>query len=492
MNKYVALALAALTSACAVGPDYQRPASELPTGWEEITPEENDATRLGNWWRQFGDSFLVVLIEESLLHNNDLKVAAANVEAAAAALQLARADYIPTVNAGADATRSSASESSAFPLPDEPYTEYSAGLVVNYELDLWGRVRRANEAAFAELRADIAVHDTVRAAVAAAVARAYFEARALDLQVALLERLHQTRQENLQLQETRHAAGVVSSYDVEQARSEMAAIAAELPQRRAARRHALTALAVLRGTSPRTLYMEWQATREAERIDPELLASTLPAELLTQLPDAPAVPMGLPSELLERRPDIRAAEQHMVAANARIGEAKAAYFPRLSLTGFAGGISTAFGELFDSPSQSWEAGLGLSIPLTDINRIGANVDAAEASLDAATANYAKTVLVAFRETLDALTTVESARAVMQAQDERVLALQKAYGAAQARYRAGSIGYLGLLDVERQLRRVEQARIDARLALLKATVDLYQALGGGWQEGGHNFAETRHD
>lgn len=459
------LFLALAASACAVGPDYARPASELPDNWgAPVATVEN----LDAWWLNFGDPVLVALVEASLEHNNDLKVAAANVEAAAAAMRLARADYLPTVNASASGTRTSASESAPLPSPSSPYTEYRAGLIVNYEFDIWGRVRRANEAALAELERDVAVRDGVRASIAANVARAYFQARALDRRIELLEDLHRTRLDNQALQKTRLEAGFISAYDFEQARSETLAVAARLPLLRAARRDTLTALAVLRGSTPAEMFQAWTAVDER------------PAADATPLPLAPPVPMGLPSALLERRPDVRAAEQRLVAANARIGVAKAMYFPQLSLTGFAGAVSTAFSNLFDAPSRAWQAGAVLAQPLTDINRVDAGVDTARARYDAAAANYAKTVQVAFRETLNALSTVNAAREVMQAQRERVGALTNAYRVAEARYRAGSIGYLELLDVERQLRAIEQEQVEARLALLHATVDLYRALGGGWQ------------
>jgi len=474
MNKQVltAILFALFSSACAVGPDYARPASELPDDWQAGSEAAADRTDLGQWWTAFNDPALVAVIEESLAHNNDLKAAVANVDAAAAALRLARADYLPTVNGVIDGTRTKASTNSALPLGSAPYTEYSAGLLVNYELDIWGRVRRANEAAIAELNRDVAVRDGVHSAVAAATAQAWFQARALDRQVALLERLHETRIDNLRLQQTRLDAGLIPPYDFEQARSETAAVAAQLPVLRAARLQALTALAVLRGATPQAMVTEWSAERA--RAETALAAVHV-------LPVAPAVPMDLPSALLERRPDVRAAEQRLVASNARIGVAKAAYFPRLSLTGFAGGISTAFSSLFESPSESWQASVALAQPLTDINRVGASVNAATARHAAETANYSSTVQRAFKETLDALTGVSTAREVMRAQDERVAALTNAYRVAEARYQAGRIGYLDVLDVERQLREIEQQQVVARLSLLQATVDLYRALGGGWQD-----------
>lgn len=465
MNKSILVSvIALLLGGCAAGPDYARPASELPESWNETVQAE---ASLDAWWQAFNDERLVSLIEEGLGHNNDLRIAVANVDAAAAALRLARADYLPTANAQLSGTRTR--------VPGGDVSEvFAAGLIVNYELDIWGRVRRANEAALAELSADMAVRDGVRAGVAAAIAQAYFETRALERQVALLERVHETRLDNLRLQQTRLDAGLISRYDYEQARSETQAVAAALPALRNAHARTLTALAVLRGHTPAQMVAEWR-----QDID----------TALHTLPDGPTVPMGLPSEILERRPDIRAAENRLIAANARIGEAKASYFPRLSLTGFAGSVSEMFSNLFESPTRSWEASVALTQPLTDINRVSARVKAANARHEAALAFYARTVQVAFQETLDALSGVQSAREILRAQDERVLALSSAYESAVSRYRAGRIGYLELLDVERQLRDVEQQQVAAQLQMLQSTVALYRALGGGWQQVGPDYASA---
>lgn len=465
IGKIVLVAGASLLSACAAGPDYVRPDTAVPENWGAPAA---DTRVFGAWWQEFGDPELAALVVESFAHNNDIRVAVANVDAAAATLRLARAEYLPTINAEVASERIRISDNTPVPAPSAPYTQHSAGIFLEYEFDLWGRVRRANEAALAGLTRDIAVRDGIRAAVAASVARAYFESRALERQITLLERLHAMRIDDLDLQRTRLTAGLTSPYDYEQARSETAAVAAQLPALRAAHARALTALAVLRGVSPAQMFAEWSDLAPADRG-----AAALPA--------APTVPMDLPSALLERRPDIRAAEQQLVASTARIGQAKAAYFPRLSLTGVLGGVSTALSSLFDASSRAWQAGAVVTQPLTDLNRVGANVAAAKALTHAATARYARTVQVAFEETLNALTGVTTAREIMQAQDERVSALQNAYRTAEAQYRAGSLGYLELLDVERQLREVEQQQVNAHLALLQSTVDLYRALGGGWQE-----------
>ena len=462
MNKLLSVALLSMLGACAVGPDYERPATDLPESWGK--PVE-DATYLSSWWQRFEDPQLNAFIEESLANNYDLRAALANVDAAAAALRRSRAELYPGINGRVESNRSKASENASFPIPSAPVTEYRAGLeIVSYELDIWGRVRRANEAALAELHADTAVMHGVRASLAASVAQTYFQALALDQQQSLLERLHATRIDNEQLQKLRLDGGLISPYDFEQARSETAAVAAQLPDLRERRRQAITALAVLRGKSPAEIFAAWES------------AGSFAAD---GLPDVPAVPVDLPASMLERRPDVIEAEQRLIAANARIGETKADYFPSLSLNAFAGGLSTSASTLDTNSSQNWNVSSALTMPLTRLRRIASRVDGAESLAEAATANYAATIQVAFQEALNALGVVESTRGIRDAQNDRVSALRNAYRVSTARYGVGRIGYLELLDVERQLRQVEQQQVDANLAELLAAVDLYRALGGGW-------------
>ena len=456
------LALAVLAG-CAIGPDYQRPELELPEQWQ-AAPTTVEQVQLAQWWQSFNDPALNALIAESLANNSNLKSAVAAVDAAAAQLQLARADYWPTVDLGVSGTKTRNSEA-VTPAGQALRTEiYQAGLQLDYEFDLWGKIRRANEAALAELEASVAARDAVQAALAANVAQAYFQARALDKQIALAEQTLTTRTENVRLQQKRLDSGLISPYDFEQARSEAEAIAAQLPAQKSARAKVQTALAVLRGQSPKAMVSEWQQYGSNG-------AQALPA--------APTVPMDLPSQLLSRRPDVRQAEARLQAANARIGVAKAGYLPSLSLTGFAGGVSEALSDVLDAPAKAWEVALGLSQPLTSLYRVNANVGSAEAQAQAQTAAYVNAVQTAFKETLDALSTLSSTREIQAAQQRRVEALSNGYRVAKLRYDAGRIGYLELLDVERQLRQVEQEQVQAQLDQLNATVDLYRALGGGW-------------
>lgn len=458
------LALSVLAG-CAIGPDYQRPQLDLPEQWQAGAPVA-EQVEVAQWWQGFHDPVLTTLINESLQQNSNLQAAVAAVDAAAAQLQLARADYWPTVDLGVSGTKTRNSEIVTPAGQALNTTVYQAGLKLDYEFDLWGKIRRANEAALAELEANVAARDAVQAALAANVAQAYFQARALDRQIALAEQTLKTRTENVRLQQKRLESGLISPYDFEQARSEAEAVAAQLPAQKAARAKVQTALAVLRGQSPKAMVAEWQG------------GVAMNAEAL---PAAPAVPMDLPAQLLSRRPDVRQAEARLQAANARIGVAKAAYLPSLSLTGFAGGVSDALSDVLDTPAKAWEVALGLSQPLTSLYRVNANVSSAEAQAQLQTAAYVNTVQTAFKETLDSLSTLSSTREIQAAQQRRVEALSNGYRVAKLRYDAGRIGYLELLDVERQLRQVEQEQVQAQLDQLNATVDLYRALGGGWSQ-----------
>lgn len=467
MTKMLPLALALALAGCAAGPNYQRPELALPTAWSTTAP--GDARVAAHWWQEFQDARLTTLIDAALTHNGDFKSAAARVDEAQALLQLARSEYSPSVNAELSAAqhRSSLATSNQMSGLKRSTTTYRGGLSASYEVDVWGRIRRSNEAALAALAADTAARDAVQASLAAQVAQAYFEGLALERRITLLERTLKTRLENVRLQQLRLTAGSISPLDLHQAESEAEAVAATLPGLRAARSRIQTALAVLSGRSPQTMVADWQ---QAPATMTELQA----------LPTPPTVPTGLPSALLERRPDLRAAEARLQAANARIGEAKAAYFPRIGLTAFAGGASASLGDLFSASASTWDAAAALVQPITGLKANRARVKAAEARTRAAEADYVQAVRTAFKETLDALTTLDSTKATLAAQERRVAALKESYRVADLRYKAGSSGYLELLDVERNLLQVEQEQVQAQLAQLNATVDLYRALGGGWE------------
>jgi outer membrane protein, multidrug efflux system len=464
-NRIVAATLAAvlLTGCMAIGPDYRRPRVDTPEQWPGTTTAEPVSAA---WWNAYGDPVLDRMVEDALGYNTDLRFAVARVDEARAVLGISRADQVPGVSANASASRNRASQDSVLGIPpgvDPEFSDYRATLSASYEIDFWGKYRRATEAARAELLAARSNREAVRLTLIADVARGYFNLRALDAQVVVTRRTIATRLASTALQRKRFEAGVASEFDLRQVEAQIAQAQALLPafERRVAEQE--TALAVLLGRSPRAI-----VTAPVER-GAAIDALALP----------PAVPAGLPSNILERRPDVRQAEQQLIAANARIGQAKAAYYPSISLTAFLGGESAALSDLFSTPARVWQAGGSAAQPIFDAGRIGQQVEQARAREQQLLARYASAIQNAFKDTLDALVAQRTARAALDAEQARVTALQNAYKLAQLRYDNGVSSLLDVLDVERGLLDAELNRIEAQRAQLAATADLFKALGGGW-------------
>ncbi len=452
-------------SGCVLGPDHVRPEMDLPDGWEATKVAASPAARIDpQWWHAFGDPVLTDLVEEALARNADVSLAAARVAEARAILNLRDAERYPLLRAQASGARQRSSADTAVPGGGQIVGDYSVAAVLSYEIDLWGRLARANEAARAQLVAGEATQAAVRLAVAADVATGYFNLRALDQQIDVAQRTVQTRQESYRLQESRYRNGAISQLAFRQAESELAAAEAELPSLRRQRALQVNALSVLIGGTPR------------EILQPAAMAG----RSIEDFPALPDVPMGLPSGLLERRPDIRAAEQQLRAANAEIGIARAAYFPTLSLTGLLGTQSEELSGLFNGPAKTWQFAGDLAAPIVDFGRTRANVRAAEARREQAVVNYQQTVRVAFREVLDALESRTAAVDRVTAQDRQIVALRETARLAQRRFDEGYSDYLEVLDAQRSLFAVELARITTQQSRLRALVDLYKALGGGWQ------------
>ena len=334
---------------------------------------------------------------------------------------------------------------------------------LSYQLDLWGRYRRASEAARAELLASQFAKDTVNLSVAAQVAQGYFTLRALDQQLQIAEQTLQSRQASLALREKRYRGGVSSELEYRQAQAETAATQAAVPRLQQAQTAAEKALQVLIGASPR-----------------ELMTSQVPrGKTVTELTTPPLIPAELPSQLLEQRPDLRAAEARLIAANARIGVAKAAYFPNISLTGNLGSESLRLADLFSAPAQTWSFVGQLAMPIFDFGKTGAAVDAASARQRQALADYTQAVQNAFRETYVALQAHRTSREQFAAQTAQVDALRRALRLAQLRYDNGYSSYLEVLDAQRNLFSAEIDWVQTRQAQLDAVVSVYLALGGGW-------------
>jgi multidrug efflux system outer membrane protein len=421
------------------------------------------------WWMLYGDSALDALVDEAFEHNRDLALAAARVDEARALLRVADSQVIPSINATAQRDRTRASEVSPIPIPASAieHNSYRAQLNMSYELDLWGRLRGAGDVARAELLATQAARETVRLALGADVVRSYFTLLALDEQVTATRRTLALRVDNLQLQRVRHTAGLIGDFQLRQLEAEVAAAQAQLPALERSRTSEELALAVLLGRSPRAI-SELVVKRDTDR--------TTGTE-----PPLPIAPEGLPSDLLLRRPDIVQAEQRLIAANARIAVARAALFPRLSLTGYLGSESGALRDLFSGPALIWQLAFGLAQPIFQGGRLSGEIDAVKAREQQALAQYQKTLQEAFREVRQALSAQTHAREIFEAESARAAALRDTLRLARIRYDNGLVSQLEVIDAERNLLAADLNRADALRAQRVAVADLVRALGGGWGE-----------
>lgn len=455
--------LAAALAGCALGPAYERPAAELPAAWPAAP---GTAVKSERWWTLYGDPVLDRLIEEALAHNQDLALAAARVDEARALARVADSEMFPAIDAQAQRDRTRSSARSSMPLPPSVPLErnnYRAQVNISYELDLWGRLRNASKAAQADLLATQAAQETVRITLATEVARAYYTLIALDTQVEATRRSIDLRNGGLDLQRVREKAGLTDDFNLRQLEAEVAAARAQLPKLEGNRTGQELALAVLLGRSPRAI-VEGTVARGADR-----------GEL------APAVvPEGLPSDLLLRRPDVAAAEQQLIAANARIAAARASLFPRIALTGFFGSESASLADLFTAPARIWQIAFGLAQPIFQGGRLFAEVEAVEARERQAVAQYQKTLQEAFREVRLALTVQARARESFEAETARVAALSDAYRLARIRYENGLLSQLEVIDAERNLLQAQLNRADALRVQRAAVADIVKALGGGWE------------
>lgn len=453
-------ALLLLLAGCAVQPDYQRPALELPQAWQQAAPRPATGAP---WWRIYDDPALDRLIEEALAQNADVLVAAARVDEARALLGESRAALRPEVGANAAAGRSLSSTASGLLPPGavREHDNYRATLNVSYEIDVFGRLRAATDAARAELVASEAVRDAVRLALTARVAIAYYGLAALDAEVDLARRALALREDSLALQRRRRDAGVISDFDLRQLEAEAATLRAQLPPLERDRDLEEAALAALLGRAPRAVF-EDAVARASARAD---------------APAAVALPQGLPSELLLRRPDLVEAEQRLVAANARVAVARSAYFPTIRLTGLLGSESAELSDLFTGPAGIWSLAAGLAQPIYAGGRLQAQSDAAAARERAALAQYQGAVRNAFREVRQALAAQVRSRESFEAQAARVAALEETLRLARLRYASGISSQLDVLDAERGLLGAQTARIEALRAQRAAVADLYRALGG---------------
>jgi multidrug efflux system outer membrane protein len=456
--------LAALAAGCTLGPDYTRPAVAVPTAFRGAAEGRAASIAEVKWSELFRDEALTTMIATALAENLDLRIAAERVLQARAIHGVTRADRFPSVQASADAARTRLSQAGANPGiregddSDVGYTQ--AGFTLGWELDVWGRLRRLDEAARAEYFATEEARRGIVATLVADVTSTYLALRALDLELAIARRTREVASDGLRLTGVRRDRGIATSLDVRQseqllytATGQIASIEREI----ALTEHALTLLmGRVPGDVPRGRPLE---------------ALTTP----------PAVPAGLPSALLERRPDIRQAEQRLIAANARIGAAKAEFFPRISLTGLLGVQSRALSDLLSAPARTWTAAAGATAPIFDAGRTRGNVRLAESVQRELVLNYQRTIYSALREVSDALASHRKAAEQRGEQERLVEALRASARLSAQRYEGGIDNYLQVLDAQRNLFQGELDLARLRRLELTAVVQLYRALGGGWTE-----------
>src|SRR6266700_1523880 len=465
---FLPLLAAGFLAGCAMGPNYHRAAISAPDSFRAApSTTANNSESLGDvkWWEVFKDEKLQALEREALAQNYDLRDAAARVEAASAALGLTRSNQFPNLGANADIATIRASRNGQSPLPasfvpSQTRTFGAATLnLLSFELDIWGRLRRATEAARANLLGAEENRKAVMTTLVSEVAADYFSLRELDYQLEISQRTLATRQESLELIKNRQGGGVATLLDLRQGEQLVYTAAATIP----------------------TLQQEIEQTEN--RIT--LLLGKNPGEVvrgrgLTEQEFPPEVPTGLPSALLERRPDIRSAEQALVAANAQIGVAKAAYFPEISLSGFLGGQSTQLATLFNGPHSAWSFVPQITQPIFTAGRLKSTVRLAEAERQSMLIQYEKVIQTAFTEVSNALIAHQRLRESRVQQEALVTALQDRTRLAYVRYRGGVDTQLNALDADRDLFQAELTLSSIRLNELLTVVDLYKALGGGWK------------
>jgi len=445
-----------LLTACAMGPDFIRPQVETA---EKFRLSEMEAESIANlqWWELLQDVTLQQLIRQALQENKDLKRSIASVEEFEARSHMALMDFAPNMDITGNAPAFGTLGGFLRPGFATPFN-YFGQTTLNWELDIWGRIRRSNEAARAELMAREENRRAIILTLISAVAQSYFDLLQFDIQLEIAHRALASWEESVASSKAQLQGGIISRLDLDQFEAERANAAsrvAELERRMVQKENELS---VLLGRNP---------------------ISIARGRLLTEQVIPPEVPAGLPSELLERRPDILQAEQALAAATARIGVAQAARFPKLSITGFLGIASPALSNLLLSGSEFGVGGLGLAGPLLNAQSLGFEQRAAEAQAKQALAQYEQTILIAFKEVEDALVAIRTVNEQIKAQQQQVKALRSALHVADLRYLGGITSYVDVLLAKRTLFDAEFSLSATRRLHLVSIVQLYNALGGGW-------------
>jgi len=467
--KPVGVLVAALfLSGCqSIWPDYLRPKVDVPATYAEASQQHQDGSHIANnWWTLYQDQTLNDLMEKALQNNKDIKLAVARIEEADAVMREVGAFLLPQIDLDAGAKRSRVTEAGANQqFSQNPRNNYNLQLGTSFEIDFWGKLRRAKESARAQALASRYAKDTVALSLTGLVATNYLILRSLEAQIVIADDNLKSRDASLDLTKRRLEGGVVSALDLHQAEAASANLSAQISELNRLKSLSLHQLAVLTGD----LALVNTGLKLAD------------ADINT-LPIPPSPPAGLPSSLLESRPDVKQAEQQMIAANANIGVAKAALYPNISLTASLGGESLELGDILKSAARIWSGGLSLHLPIFDSGKLNAKVDQASAKQKQTLAQYESTIQNAFREVNDALVNLRQYTEREMALVKSTDAAKKALEVSNNRYQSGYSAYIDVLDAQRVYNDAGLAYVQSRQARLIASVDLFKALGGGWQAG----------
>ena len=456
--------LCLLMAGCAVGPNYHRPDVPTPPQYRgATTPAAPESLADTKWFDLFQDDSLKQLVSTALQQNLDLGIATERIEQARARYGITRADQFPFVNAQASVTTQQQSTQGAFrfltPSSAPATTVTQAGIGLSWEIDLWGRLRRLTEAARAEYLASEEGRRAVVVSLVGDVMTNYFTLRERDLELQIANQTRDAAENSLKLVQLRHDRGAATGLDVHQAEQLLYTATAQIAATRRDIEQTENALSLLLGAPPQDIARGKALDQFAPPADP---------------------PAGLPASLLERRPDIRAAEQNLVAANAQIGAARALYFPQISLTGLFGGQSRALGGLLSGPAQLWTIAPGAVLPIFNAGQIRSGVRLSEAQQRELVITYRRSIYTALREVSDSLAGYSRTREQLAQQLSLVNALSETSRLSRLRYQGGLDSYLQVLDAERNLFQGQLALAKLKLQVLDSYVQLYRALGGGWQ------------
>jgi multidrug efflux system outer membrane protein len=458
-----AIGISMLTGCAAVGPNYEKPQTEVPDQWSEKVPEgpitEANPETLTRWWTLFNDPLLETLIERAVDGNKDLRIAKARIREARARRGVVGADLLPTVGtSGAYARNRTSEHVGSAPPWEEDF--FQAGFDAEWEIDVFGGVRRSVEAADADIAASVEGMRSVLVTLVAEVARNYLELRGNQLRAQIAKENIKSQQQTLEMTQARFKVGLSSQLDIEQARAQLTATEAQVPGLESLVRQAIHRIGVLVGRPPGALVDELQPMGP---IDTAL----------------PQVPLGLPSDLLRRRPDIRQAERELAAATARVGVATADLFPRFFLTGALGIQSTELSNFISAGSQFWSIGPTVTWPLFAGGRIRANIEVQNARQEQALISYEQVILTSMEEVENALVAYSKEQSTLRAISDSVAANQRAVDISQALYKKGLTDFLNVLVNQRFLYQAQDALAVSKQRVSTNLVALFKALGGGW-------------